>query len=606
VRPRRPSSAAQFSDLRRRARGTPAKSPEIPSPNHFSFTHQEIEMNAVASIDEAQPSAVNHPRTRQSLQFTAPAEDGGRFVIHNPDGGSFFRLGADAVRVLRALDGHRSLEGVADVLGGEIAVEDLSALIDSFAAHGLVEVGTTAPSSGFDNRLDRSQARVRRTGLLSVQIELLDPSRVLDRAGPRLRWLTGPLFWSAAAAALVLGGIAAVAHHRQLGRMLTSPLPATPAVIAGLALVLSVVGHEFAHAAIAWRHGARARRMGVMLFYLAPSMFCDVSDCWRLPRRRDRVKVAGAGLAFQIIVGGVALGATLLPGLPRSVSAGLAIYGLGTGLLCAVNLLPFVRLDGYLMLMSALDVSNLRSKAIGDVRDAGARLFGVTGRARRLPHPALVLPYGLACALTPFILSAFALSRLHTLIEPLGPVGAVAWLAIVMLIAVALLRRILRALHARRGRTAADQPQLWRIALAAGLTLAILIGVGGSLTHSDTTVGAFMVRDGKLTLFVDTEVAGRIAAGERVALREPGMLGSESVGSATVAGGSAERVLAPGDPTAVRGVATGEYRRAAFLLRAPSGRFGESGQAVVTGGRESLVGWVTNTYLANDWRLLFG
>jgi putative peptide zinc metalloprotease protein len=367
-------------------------------------------------------------RARPILEIIAPERYGGRFVVHDPATARFFHLGHTAAGVLHVLDGSRSQDDIASALG--VAAEQVAAVVARLAAHGLLEHSPEPRGDGFDNELVPASARrTHRTGLLSAQVDLLDPSRLLSRGGPVLSWLTGPAFWAAAGLAAVVGAAGAIAHGRLVLRVVGAPLPPAPAIAAMLALIPTLAAHEFAHAAIAWRHGAKARRMGVMLMYLVPSMFCDVSDCWRLPRRRDRVKVAAAGIGVQMVAGGAALGATLVPGLSGGLLTGLVLYGVANALLGAVNLLPLVRLDGYLMLMSALDIPHLRAKAIADARAVGARVvFGVASSPARLRHRRLAVLYGVACALCAPALGVYGLVRMYALLAAFGAPGAFMWL----------------------------------------------------------------------------------------------------------------------------------------------------------------------------------
>src|SRR5690349_22776043 len=59
-----------------------------------------------------------------------------------------------------------------------------------------------------------------------------------------------------------------------------------------LAAVAAVkVCHEFGHALACGHFGARPREMGVLLLAGMPTLFCDVSDAWRLPSKWRRIGV---------------------------------------------------------------------------------------------------------------------------------------------------------------------------------------------------------------------------------------------------------------------------------------------------------------------------
>ena len=608
-------------------------------------------MTAAASLTE-EPETAPAPRARRDLEITEPAHDGGRFIVHDPLAGRYLQLGRTAVAVLHALDGRRTLTDIASEIGA--STEQLAEAVAVFREHGLVEAPAgeaPAPApgrEGFVNELDAPQrSRVRRTGLLSVQIDLLDPSRVLARHGRLARALTGPAFWAAAAAALVLGALAAAAQSGRIAHVLSSPLPTGPAIIALLAIFPTIAAHEFAHASVAWRQGARARRMGVMLLYLVPSMFCDVSDCWRLPRRSDRVKVAGAGIALQIIAAALAFAVSLVPGLPPAIVTALLLYGAANALLAAVNLLPLVRLDGYLMLMSALDVSNLRAKAIADARAVTGRVvLGLPPREPLLRRRGPAIAFGVACAIAPLAIGLYGLTRVHTLLVPFGAFGAFAWLLGLGLLAVALVRRGTRALRAfagafdspARGATAnarrssvpragaegasgAPVPGVGAEAAAGGgpaasrrqgalmaargalavAALAVLLAVAGtSITRPRTIAGAFTTQGGVVHLLVDPGVAHSVVPGERVLLREPGLFASTTVGEATVLPGRRSVVPAAPTPSPIEGFG-GVAERVSLPLRVDWTHGPASGTAVVQTGHQSLLAALQETYLTSSF-----
>ena len=172
--------------------------------------------------------------------------------------------------------------------------------------------------------------------------------------------------------------------------VLGSPVDPLVLVLLAASLSLTTVVHELAHAWTLKHYGGRPGRMGVMLFYLAPAFFCDVSDAWRLPHRRQRVKVALAGIVVQLGLGGLA-GLAALRVTEPDRHAFLVLYAVGNLAAGLLNALPFVKLDGYIALMSHLDHPNLRIHAIDTVRASLVRFLSrppgpaTTGRAVRSP-----------------------------------------------------------------------------------------------------------------------------------------------------------------------------------------------------------------------------
>ena len=59
--------------------------------------------------------------------------------------------------------------------------------------------------------------------------------------------------------------------------------------------------HEFGHAFAAVRFGCRVSAMGVAFMVMAPMLYTDVSDTWRLTPRQ-RIVVDAAGVAVDLSV----------------------------------------------------------------------------------------------------------------------------------------------------------------------------------------------------------------------------------------------------------------------------------------------------------------
>jgi putative peptide zinc metalloprotease protein len=131
---------------------------------------------------------------------------------------------------------------------------------------------------------------------------------------------------------------------------------------------LSKVIHELGHAFAASHFGCRVPAMGVALLLGMPVLWTDVTDAWRLPRRTDRLTIDAAGMIAELTLAVLAtILWTMLPDGPlRSGSYLLAstawIITLG------INLNPFMRFDGYYLLVDALDIPNLQDRSFALAR----------------------------------------------------------------------------------------------------------------------------------------------------------------------------------------------------------------------------------------------
>lgn len=530
------------------------------------------------------PSIPARPRLADDVQVHEPAHEGAPWIIQR-GAGRYLRVGADMARLGRALDGDRDRSELMADLGPKWTPEALGYALGELQRMRLLDDGTRGR--------DRGAPWVKYVPPLTLQITLLRPARLLAWCAPLLTALAGR-FWSMVAVVIALAGPVSLAlNGGALAQALGSPLPLD--VYAGVAAgtYLVMVLHELSHGAVLSHFGGRPSRMGVMLLYLLPAFFCDVSDGWRLGRKEQRVRVALAGIATQIVVAGAAAVAALPTG-----SAALLVFSVVTYASGLLNLLPFVKLDGYLALMSHLDISDLRKRAMIDARRFVTKLlFGGSYQAE-LPGLRWAVPYGLACLVFPvYLVGVLALSLWGELLRGLGVAGMLVMLVVVLLLLGRLTFGFLLRVH--EARTSGASP--WRIgaviaALAAGLT-ALLTTVQVPYVIS----GGYHYQQGRLELVVPGG-NGAIAPGTEVRLLRNGVVLRERVGSAVVASGTASSTTAPVSVLLpIRTEQDLPMTVSAYPLTVRETPAERSGAARVDAGARPLGEWLVATYLPGAW-----
>jgi putative peptide zinc metalloprotease protein len=132
-----------------------------------------------------------------------------------------------------------------------------------------------------------------------------------------------------------------------------------------IAVTLFVVKafHELGHAYTALRYRCKVPSMGLAFMMMAPLLYTDVTDAWRLTDRRQRLAIDMAGVVTEI---GIACLATFLwvflpDGQPRHLAFLIATTSWIMSL--AVNLNPFMKFDGYYITADYLGVGNLQSRS---------------------------------------------------------------------------------------------------------------------------------------------------------------------------------------------------------------------------------------------------
>ena len=126
--------------------------------------------------------------------------------------------------------------------------------------------------------------------------------------------------------------------------------------------------HELGHGFTAKRFGCSIPTMGVAFLVLWPVLYTDTNDVWKLSDKRQRLAVAAAGVSAEFMV---AAWATLVWSLLPDGPARMLAFLLATTTWISsivINLSPFMRFDGYFLLMDWLEMPNLHSRSFALAR----------------------------------------------------------------------------------------------------------------------------------------------------------------------------------------------------------------------------------------------
>lgn len=486
------------------------------------------------------------------------------------------RVSRPVIALLSAMDGTTSLHDLHLRFAASESSESFLELVERFRATGLLEGDTKRPPGRLTYRPP-----------FTLQIATLRAAAIFGRVDRLIAPLSRQAILVPVATLLCLGFVAAVLQAGELLNAVTTPIPLVAIVVLVAVLACLTLLHESAHGLTLTRYGGRPRRAGVMLFYLAPAFFVDVTDGWRLPRRRQRVDVALAGPAVHAVVAASALTAALLAPQPV-VRETLQILGLSCTAIVLVNLIPFVRFDGYIALMSALDEPNLRNRTI---RDGANFLTCVLFGGRRMSKSVNTwwsVPFGLASLIAPIVLVLFAVTRAVRSLAAGGPIlgmFVVALEAVVVLVGMGLLWR---ALH-RVLRSGRSWLRFTSVCAALGVSMVI---AGALISVPMTATFGFSTEDGRVVLVhADGQTPVKIRAGTPIVLLSSGILGSRQVGEGTARPQRPEATRVPLDalvPATAGGVSVPAVAFAEVDVSDRSGSPPEAGQARVELGTSSL------------------
>lgn len=311
------------------------------------------------------------PELRQELQlFEGPASSSGQaWLLYDPVRHSYFQIDATAYQLLlqwRPMALERAVEHFTQHLDRAIGAEEVRQLLSFLQAHDLV----LEPKGGDARAFGQRDISASRHGLslafhhyLFFRVPLFRPERFLRATLPLVQILytrtAGLLCLGLTLIGLYLGS----RQWEQFATTFLDFLSLEGLVVYGAALLIAKALHELAHAYTATRLGVRVTTMGVAFMLMAPMLYTDVTDAWRLKRQRDKLAIDAAGMVAELALAGVAtfLWSILYDGPLRSAAFAMATTGWIMSL--AVNLNPLMRFDGYHILSDLWRMPNLQSRA---------------------------------------------------------------------------------------------------------------------------------------------------------------------------------------------------------------------------------------------------
>jgi putative peptide zinc metalloprotease protein len=312
------------------------------------------------------------------------------YLVFDPVRCLHFRQDALTQDLCRLLDGRKDPDDVLEAMRVKypqytFSREYLDETLDNLQQSGFLE------DAFHRNLLVQARAREARKRLLSaesfknvlnIQLGTVDPLPLLRRIYPYARVVFSRLWVAGVAlATLVAGGILWENREALVGNLATifSLENSTwlGLLILYVTLFLIVVAHEFGHGLCCMHYGGEPRKLGFLFLYFMPGMYCDVSDIYFFEKRWPRAAVALAGgyVELQACVLGTFVWALTPPDLLlHDIAYRVMLFSGVTGLIFNYN--PLIKLDGYFVLMSWLDIPDLRERSFAWLRGNARRLFG--------------------------------------------------------------------------------------------------------------------------------------------------------------------------------------------------------------------------------------
>ncbi len=346
-----------------------------------------------------------------------PNESGG-WIVRDPLSERFVFMYEHELLAGRLLDGNQTVEGwCASVRRSypdrQVAVESLTMFLQRLISQNLLVATHPAiirpvEQSGKSNLLSKLPTR-----FLRLQIPLFNPTPLLNHIRPVINALFSRLSFVLYAMILLTGCVLLLSQFREF-RMSVPALDSlsTRDSLLTLLTIFCVIKlfHEFSHAAACHYFGGHCRTIGLMFLVFTPIAYSDVSDSWRLSRRR-RIAVASAGVVAEFVLASICviLWTVATPGFTRGVLTYVIILCTLQTVLFNAN--PLLRFDGYFVLSDLIGIPNLYQQSSIYVSSVAKRLlfgFHQANYLRFSNRRLLLLTYGIL-ALAYRTIMAFAI-----------------------------------------------------------------------------------------------------------------------------------------------------------------------------------------------------
>jgi len=328
------------------------------------------------------------PALRSDLINSRQSREGRQIVvIKHSLARTYFTLAADDYDLACLFDGKRSCKLIAELAREKSFTTDPEHVVA--LASQLLERGLLVATTESQRAKSRMQVKhsgwmglwVWLSGLLFARIPLVDPDALLTWAEKHVRWC-----WSKGAVRLagilVVGAcIGILARLDEFPAAVKQSMNLPNLAAAWVLLVFVKIIHELGHGLTCKHYGGEVRELGLLLIVFSPFFYVNVSDSYLFPRKHQRVLVAAAGIAVELVIAAITSIAWSLsrPGPAREVLFGLMMITSIWTVLFNAN--PLMKFDGYYMLSDLTGIPNLRQKAMNAAVAVIDRiLFGIIPR----------------------------------------------------------------------------------------------------------------------------------------------------------------------------------------------------------------------------------
>src|SRR5215831_8620379 len=354
-------------------------------------------------------------RLRAGLEFSPQQHQGKSFVVvKDPVTARYFRFTESQAKILDLLrdpdacpvDAPPLAERVSQKLGASVPVATIEGFLKSLEDKWLLDTPAVR-----EKLANIESQKLQDRNLLYWKLASFNPEKIFDWLLPRTRWAFTKAFHVFGALSILTGFVISYLHWDEFSGGVQSLFNLHGLLFLWFVVLAVVTMHEFSHGLTCCHFGGKVKEVGFMLIYFQPAFYCDVSDSWMFPSKRDRMWVTFAGGYVQLIVWGVCTLIWRVTDPDTLINQIVLVVIVFSGLQTLVNFNPLIKLDGYYMLSDYLEIPNLRTKAVRS-------LWDWVGRKHRSARPwrdeRAQLIYGTAAMMFSTVLLIYVYSTLYT------------------------------------------------------------------------------------------------------------------------------------------------------------------------------------------------
>ena len=316
-------------------------------------------------------SNLDFPVVRNDLQLFAwePDSDGSeQWVISDALRNQFYVVSREVLEIFKRLylrDVDKIIADLRDTTPLRVNAQDIADVVQFVIKNSLSVAASTQDLSRLSAPAKKREPWWQRLihRYIMFRVTLLHPDKFLDVTQHYVSIFYSRVFFLVTGLMGLLGVVLALRDWSALEHEIRGLWSVSGITSLFVTLVFVKLVHEFAHAYTAKRYGVRVPVMGITFIVLFPLPFTNTTESWKLFSHRQRFNIAAAGIVAEIVL---AFWATLLwqvlpDGPLRSATFMVATTTWISSL--AVNASPFMRFDGYFLLMDYLRLPNLHARS---------------------------------------------------------------------------------------------------------------------------------------------------------------------------------------------------------------------------------------------------